>query len=312
MNVLIIGAGQVGRSVAQALAEKHEVTVVDKDPGRLEQVRSTSDASTFEGNGVRLSVLKSADVETANLVIGSTGDERVNILICSTANALNGTAQTIARVSNYVSFELDERGLLVAAVDHQSFEPDVYRALLDGATPLVRHPAVVGGVVSDADWERARLGVGEDGLSAALESGAFVRFDLDDVSGLEATERTVADRKRPVLEVAHTDDDGTSVETHLGGDPRQMRFVEAWLRKGTARSAANVELSSRDREVLMALYSGVSPFEISAFLGVEVDAVEETFTRLVDLEIVELVRTRQEVSLNARGRNIASEAMNEQ
>jgi trk system potassium uptake protein TrkA len=100
MNVLIIGAGQVGRSVAQALAEKHEVTVVDKDPDRLEQVRSTSDVSTVEGNGVRLSVLKSADVETANLVIGSTGDERINILICSTANALNGTAQTIARVSD--------------------------------------------------------------------------------------------------------------------------------------------------------------------------------------------------------------------
>ena len=66
MNVLIIGAGQVGRSVAQALAEKHDVTVVDKDPARLDQVRSSTDASTFEGNGVRLRVLKSAGVETAN------------------------------------------------------------------------------------------------------------------------------------------------------------------------------------------------------------------------------------------------------
>jgi helix-turn-helix protein len=246
------------------------------------------------------------------VLAGNDGRQTVPLSRVDGLGGRHDANQTIARVSNYVSFELDERVLLVAAADHESFERDVYRALLDGSTPLVRHPAVVGGVVSDADWERARLGVGEDGLSAALESGAFVRFDLDDVSGLEATERTVADRKRPVLEVAHTDDDGTSVETHLSGDPRQMRFVEAWLRKGTARSAANVELSSRDREVLMALYSGVSPFEISAFLGVEVDAVEETFTRLVDLEIVELVRTRQEVSLNARGRNIASEAMNEQ
>lgn len=100
MNILIIGAGQVGRSVAQALAEKHEVTVVDKDPGRLDQVRPTTDASTFEGNGVRLGILKSAGVETANLVIGSTGDDRTNILICSTARALNGGAQTIARVSD--------------------------------------------------------------------------------------------------------------------------------------------------------------------------------------------------------------------
>ena len=246
------------------------------------------------------------------VLAGNDGRQTVPLSRVDGLGGRHDANQSIARVSNYLSFELDERVLLVAAADHESFERDVYRALLDGSTPLVRHPAVVGGVVSDADWERARLGIGEDGLSAALESGAFVRFDLDDLSGLEATERTVADRKRPVLEVAHTDDDGTSVETHLGGDPRQMRFVEAWLHKGTARSAANVELSSRDREVLMALYSGVSPFEIPAFLGDEVDAVEETFTRLVDLEIVELVRTRQEVSLNARGRNIASEAMNEQ
>ena len=246
------------------------------------------------------------------VLAGNDGRQTVPLSRVDGLGGRHDANQTIARVSNYVSFELDERVLLVAAADHESFERDVYRALLDGSTPLVRHPAVVGGVVSDADWERARLGVDEDGLSAALESGTFVRFDLDDVSGLEATERTVADRKRPVLEVAHTDDDGTSVETHLGGDARQMRFVEAWLRKGTARSAANVELSSRDREVLMALYSGVSPFEIPAFLGAEIDAVEETFSRLVDLEIVELVRTRQEVSLNARGRNIASEAMNEQ
>jgi len=62
----------------------------------------------------------------------------------------------------------------------------------------------------------------------------------------------------------------------------------------------------------MALYSGVSPFEIPSFLGMEVDGVEETFERLIDLEVVEEVRVRREVALNSRGRNIASEAMNEQ
>jgi helix-turn-helix protein len=62
----------------------------------------------------------------------------------------------------------------------------------------------------------------------------------------------------------------------------------------------------------MALYSGVSPFEIPSFLGMDVDDVEETFERLVELEVVEEVRIRREVALNSRGRNIASEAMNEQ
>ncbi len=220
--------------------------------------------------------------------------------------------QSITRVSNYVSFDLGDQVLLVAASDHEAFERDVYRALIDQRTVLAKHPAVAGGVVQDAEWEQARMKIDENGLNAALESGAFVQFDLDDISGLDAAKRTVDGEKKPVIEVSHTDDEDTSIETHIAGDPERVRFVEAWLRKGEERSTTNVDLSSRDREVLMALYSGVSPFEIPSFLGLDVDVVEETFERLIDLEVVEEVRVRREVTLNSRGRNIASEAMNEQ
>ncbi len=220
--------------------------------------------------------------------------------------------QSIARVSNYVSFDLGQHVLIVAASDHGAFERDVYRALLDQRTLVAKHPAVAGGVVQDAEWEQARVKIDEDGLNAAMESGAFVEFDLDDISGLNVARRTVGGEKKPVIEVSHTDGDGTSIETHVAGEPRRVRFVEAWLRKGEERSSTNVDLSNRDREVLMALYSGVSPFEIPAFLGLDVDVVEETFERLIELEVVEQVRVRREVSLNSRGRNIASEAMNEQ
>jgi len=44
----------------------------------------------------------------------------------------------------------------------------------------------------------------------------------------------------------------------------------------------------------------------------DVDTVEEIFERLVELDIVDEVRVRREVTLNSRGRNIASEAMNDQ
>ncbi|GAB7092673.1 chemotaxis protein CheF1 [Halorubrum luteum] len=220
--------------------------------------------------------------------------------------------QSITRVSNYVSFDLGDQVLIVAAADHETFERDVYRALLDQRTVRAKHPAVAGGVVQETEWEQARVKIDENGLNAALESGAFVQFDLDDISGLDAAKRTVDGEKKPVIEVSHTDDDGTSIETHIAGSPQRVRFVEAWLRKGEERSSTNVDLSGREREVLMALYSGVSPFEIPSFLGIDVDVVEETFERLIELDVVEEVRVRREVTLNSRGRNIASEAMNEQ
>lgn len=246
------------------------------------------------------------------ILAGNDGKRTVPLSKLKGLGGRHDANQTVARVSNYVSFDLGEQVLLVAAADHEEFERDVYRALLDQRTVMAKHPAIEGGVVQDTTWEQARVKIDENGLNAALESGAFVNFDLDDISGLDAAKRTVDGDKKPVIEVSHTDDEGTSIETHVAGAPNRMRFVEAWLRKGEERSSTNVDLSSRDREVLMALYSGVSPFEIPSFLGMDVDDVEETFERLVDVEVVEEVRVRREVALNSRGRNIASEAMNEQ
>lgn len=85
--------------MAHALAEVHEVIVVDKNTDRLDSVRSEADVLTYEGNGASVDVLKSAGVQDADLVIGSTSDDRSNILICSTARALNKSAFTIARVA---------------------------------------------------------------------------------------------------------------------------------------------------------------------------------------------------------------------
>jgi trk system potassium uptake protein TrkA len=99
MKVVVIGVGQVGSSVAHALAEEHQVIVVDKNTDRLDSVRAETDVLTYEGNGAKVEVLKSAEVQNADLVIGSTSDDRSNILICSTARALNEDAFTIARVA---------------------------------------------------------------------------------------------------------------------------------------------------------------------------------------------------------------------
>ena len=99
MKIVVIGVGQVGRSVAHALATDHEVVVVDKDSERLDSLRAETDVLTYEGNGAKVDVLRTAGVPEADLVIGSTSDDRSNILICSTARALHREAFTIARVT---------------------------------------------------------------------------------------------------------------------------------------------------------------------------------------------------------------------
>lgn len=263
--------------------------------------------------------LNDADWATGRLILSNrrivlVGNEGKRTVPLSRIRKLGGrhdANQAVARVSGYVSLRFDKDVILVAANDHEAFELDLYRAVLDRRVIFARHPAVAGGVVQDTEWEKARVKVDDNALNLALRSGAFVELDLDDIGNVTATERTVVNEKRAVLEAEHTEG-STSVQTHLSGSEQQCLVLESFLRKGEERSRTDLDLSEKDNEVLMALYSGVSPFEIPNFLGMDVDDVEDIFERLVELEVVEEVRTRREVTLKPRGRNIASEAMNEQ
>ncbi|WP_435063432.1 CheF family chemotaxis protein [Halobaculum sp. EA56] len=236
-------------------------------------------------------------------------------LALSSVDAIGGrydANQEIQRVSNYVSLRIGDDVFLIAAEEHEEFRTDLYRAFLDRTVIKARHPAIKGGVVQDTEWQQARVKVEAGGISVAQQSGAFVRLELDDIGTLEETERTVMDEKAPVIEAEHTDDEGTSVQTYLSGEPWTVAVLKSYLGQGRDQNRGAVELSEAEREVLMALYSGVSSFEVPNFLGMDVDRVEEIFERLIEVDVLEEVRTRREVALEPRGRNIASEAMNEQ
>lgn len=221
--------------------------------------------------------------------------------------------QMVARVSEYVSVRYGDDVILVSAQsaeDEEPFEDDCYRALLDQRVVLAKHPAVKGGVVQETEWEKGRVKIGEGALNLAISTGAFVEISLDDIGAISMAERTISEEKRAVIEVEHTEDE-TSVQTYLSGDDQRTALLASFL-KQDEEGPANLDLSGVEREILMALYSGVSPFDIPDFLGKEVEAVEEAFERLIDLDVLEEVRIRREVSLTARGRNVASEGINEQ
>ncbi len=246
------------------------------------------------------------------VLVGNDGKRTIPLSDIDKLGGRHDVSQDIQRVSNYVSFRIGENVLLVAAEDHEEFQTNVYQAFLDRRVVYARHPAVAGGVVQDTEWEKARLKIEADGVSVAMESGEFVRLELDDIGTLETAERTVFDQKRNVIEAEHTNDEGGSIQTYLSGEGWRMAVLKSYLGQNQERTTGAVELSESEREVLMALYSGVSSFDVPNFLDMDVERVEEIFERLIEANVLEEVRTRREVSLKPRGRNIASEAMNEQ
>ncbi len=220
--------------------------------------------------------------------------------------------RAIAKVSGYLSVRAGDDVTLVAPGDVESFESTLFEALLDGRPVLVDHPAVEGGVVQETAWERGRLSlaVEDDRVDLATSSGTFVELAVDDVATVEETVRSVRGSDRPVVEIGHTVET-TSVETHVSGAARDVSVLSSFVRRGEGLAAEDVDLTREETEVLMALYTGVSPFEIPDFVGMDVDRVEEIFDRLAESGVVEEVRVRREVELKARGRSIAGEAVDD-
>ena len=74
MNIIIIGCGKVGATLAEQLsAENHNIVIVDTDESKLEAVSSTYDVMTLTGNGASFNVQQEAGIKNADLLIAVTG-----------------------------------------------------------------------------------------------------------------------------------------------------------------------------------------------------------------------------------------------
>jgi len=178
---------------------------------------------------------------------------------------------------------------------------------------LAKHPAVVGGVVQDgATWEKAQFALEGDLFRLRFPDGSQLTTEVEDVGTVSERTGTVMGSQRDIVAVEHTDQDGRSVETHFSGNVRHTTVLATLFEHVVERREDDHELSDTESQVLMALYSGVSPFEMADFVGISVEEVEEIYQHLLDIGAVDEVRTRTEVTLNAQGRNMASEAMSEQ
>jgi trk system potassium uptake protein TrkA len=99
MNIIILGAGQVGGSVAHKLAgEDNKVTVVDIDQARLQALQDELDIRTVVGHASSPEVLAEAGAANADLLLAATSSDDTNMMACQVAHQLFHVATKIARV----------------------------------------------------------------------------------------------------------------------------------------------------------------------------------------------------------------------
>ena len=116
MQIIVVGCGNVGATLTEQLSsEGHNVTVIDVENQKLQNLINNFDVMGVIGNGASFAVQKEAGVEHAHLLIAVTGSDEVNLLCCLIAKKTGG-CHTIARVRNpiynmEISYIKEELGL---------------------------------------------------------------------------------------------------------------------------------------------------------------------------------------------------------
>jgi trk system potassium uptake protein TrkA len=100
MRVVIAGAGSVGRSIArELLANGHQVLLVDKSPEAMKH-SSVPEADWLLADSCEIASLTEAALETADVVVAATGDDKVNLVTSLLAKTEYGVPRTVGRVNN--------------------------------------------------------------------------------------------------------------------------------------------------------------------------------------------------------------------
>lgn len=98
MKIIILGAGQVGTTLAENLCAEHDVTVVDLDQNKLDQLQRKLDIRTVTGQAHYPNTLEDAGADEAEMLIAVTSNDESNIVACQVSYSLFRTPTKIARV----------------------------------------------------------------------------------------------------------------------------------------------------------------------------------------------------------------------
>lgn len=98
MKIIIVGAGEIGRHLAESLSNRaHSISVIERDEDLVEELNERLDAQVVQGEAASITTLARADVAECDLFLGLTSDDSTNLVSASIAKAL-GAKKTIARV----------------------------------------------------------------------------------------------------------------------------------------------------------------------------------------------------------------------
>jgi trk system potassium uptake protein TrkA len=227
MKIIILGAGQVGGTLAEHLTnENNDITVVDTDAERLRALKDRLDIRTVAGGASYPDTLLEAGAQDAEMLIAVTNSDEINMMACQVAHTFFRTPQKISRV----------RSQAYLAHQEQLFDPDHIpvdviigpeQLVTDAIRQLITNPGALQ-VMNFADGRVQLVAV------RALHGGPIVGQQLsairEHMPKIDARVAAIFRQNRPIIPegdtVVEADD-----EVFFLADRKHIRQVMSELRR---------------------------------------------------------------------------------
>lgn len=215
MQIIIVGCGNVGSTLTEHLGrEGHNITVIDVESYRLENLINNNDVMGVVGNGASFVVQKEAGVDHAHLLIAVTGSDEVNLLCCLIARKTGG-CHTIARVRNpiynmEIGYIKEELGLSMVINPEFAAAAEMARLLkfpsaitidtfTKGRVEVVKYRVSADSVLCDQSLQQINSRLKADVLICTVErdenvyipNGDFIIRERDEISIVGTPQKTL-------------------------------------------------------------------------------------------------------------------------
>ncbi|MDH3948301.1 MAG: Trk system potassium transporter TrkA [Gammaproteobacteria bacterium] len=200
MKILILGAGQVGSSLAENLAhEANDITIVDKNEDILHQLQDRLDLRTVAGHASHPDILRAAGAEDADMLVAVTDSDETNMVACQVAYTVFHTPTKIARIRavEYLAYD----NLFCSAALPIDFLISPEQLITDYIQRLIEHPGALQ-VLDFANGQVQLVGV------KAYYGGPLVGHELrtlrDHMPNIDTRVAAIYRRNRAILPEGHT------------------------------------------------------------------------------------------------------------
>jgi trk system potassium uptake protein TrkA len=227
MKIIILGAGQVGSSVAAALStENNDITVVDIDQAKLKELAERLDIRTVQGHASLPSVLGHAGAEDADLIIALTSSDEVNLIACEMADIVYKTPTKIARLREAEYLQHPELTAKTRAAVDVAISPE--GLVCRHVQRLIEYPGALQ-VLDFADGRAQLVAV------RAVPGGALVGHEIRELrshlpEGVDARVAAIFRDGRPIIPEANSRIESGD-EVFFLADRRDIRTVMSELRR---------------------------------------------------------------------------------